>query len=65
MSVKIITNSDSALVSRIKAALKENGGYCPCRLDRTDETKCMCKEFREQLAAEKKGLCHCELYEIV
>ena len=38
--------------------LKENGGYCPCSLLRNEDTKCMCKEFREM----KQGECHCGLY---
>lgn len=53
--------SDQAKVDEIKAALKENGGYCPCRLVKNEDTKCMCKEFREQAS----GVCHCGLYEKV
>ena len=43
----------------IKSKLKENGGYCPCRLEQTEDTKCPCKEFRGQ---EDQGECHCGLY---
>lgn len=43
----------------IEKAVKENEGYCPCRISKTPETKCMCKEFRE-LA--ESGICHCGLY---
>ena len=43
----------------IKERLKENGGYCPCALEKNKDTKCMCKEFRET----KEGFCHCGLYE--
>lgn len=32
--------------------------YCPCSVERTDDTVCMCKEFREM----KSGTCHCGLY---
>lgn len=32
--------------------------YCPCSLVRTDDTVCMCKEFREM----EEGTCHCQLY---
>ena len=36
---------------------------CPCRLERTPENKCMCKEFRAQIADENfEGYCHCMLY---
>ena len=42
---------------------KRTGGYCPCRLERTEENKCMCKEFRDQIADPNfKGYCHCMLY---
>lgn len=30
--------------------------YCPCRLDRTVDTICPCREFREE------GHCHCGLF---
>lgn len=42
----------------VRQKLKENNGYCPCRIDKTPDTKCMCKEFREQISGE----CHCGLY---
>lgn len=45
-------------VQEFRASVKANEGYCPCRLTKTPETKCMCKEFREQ----DFGLCHCGLY---
>lgn len=56
MSIKL--SKDKALVQEIKEMLKENGGYCPCRIEKTDDTKCICKEFREQ----ESGECHCGLY---
>ena len=51
-------NPDNDIVKTIKAGLKASGGYCPCRPNHTEDTKCMCKEFREQ----KSGTCHCGLY---
>lgn len=41
---------------------KANGGYCPCAVLKTEGTKCICKEFREQT---EPGLCHCGRYEKV
>ena len=56
-------NEDSELVAQIKEGLKRKGGYCPCRLQKTEDTKCICKEFREQIAdPEFEGYCHCQLY---
>lgn len=57
--IKIRLTDDPELVAEIKQQLKEKDGYCPCRLERIPENKCMCKEFREQ----KTGVCHCGLYE--
>jgi hypothetical protein len=38
----------------------ENNGYCPCMVEKTPDTKCMCKEFRDQ---KEPGPCHCGRYE--
>lgn len=45
-------------VKAFRETVKANEGYCPCRLEHTPDTKCMCKEFRDQ----ESGLCHCGLY---
>ena len=60
--MKITLNENKEIVDRIKAGLKKKDGYCPCRLERTEDNKCMCKEFREQIAdPEFEGYCHCLL----
>jgi len=56
MSIKL--SEDKELVQEIREKIKENGDYCPCKIEKTDDTKCMCKEFREQ----EGGECHCGLY---
>ena len=56
--MKIKLNPDKEEAERILRAVKENDGYCPCRLVRTEDTKCICKEFKEQ----EEGFCHCGLY---
>ena len=54
--MKIITvNHDVAALVRL------NDGYCPCAVFRNPDTKCMCKEFREQ----ESGVCTCGRYEKV
>ncbi len=54
----IKVTEDKELEQEIRKALINNDGYCPCRLEHTKDTKCMCKEFREQ----EYGECHCGLY---
>lgn len=56
--MKIIQNPNKDFVKQMLKALKENSNYCPCKTEKTKDTKCMCKEFREQ----KDGWCHCGLY---
>jgi ferredoxin-thioredoxin reductase catalytic subunit len=56
LRVKVSDNKE--LVNEIRTKLKENNGYCPCSLIKSEDTKCMCKEFREQ----DIGECHCGLY---
>lgn len=56
--MRIIYNPDEEYANEVKKKVKDNGGYCPCRLIKSKDTKCMCKEFREQ----EDGMCHCGLY---
>ena len=61
--MKIVRNPDEAKAREISEAVKANGGYCPCRIVKNEDTKCMCREFREQIADENfEGFCHCMLY---
>lgn len=61
--MKISYNEDQQIVDRIKAGLEKKGGYCPCRLERTEENKCMCEEFRNQIKDPNfEGYCHCMLF---
>jgi hypothetical protein len=43
-------------------SVEECDGYCPCALVHTQDTKCMCKEFREQ---KEPGKCQCGRFEKV
>lgn len=61
--MKVILNPDENIVKSIKEGLKRTGGYCPCRLKRTEEYKCMCQEFKDQINDPNfEGYCHCLLY---
>lgn len=56
METKIIEVDPS-----IAELVKNNDGYCPCMIEQTHETKCMCQMFREQSI----GKCLCGRYEKV
>ncbi len=61
--MKIRLNENEELVKRVQEGLKIKNGYCPCRKEIKEEYKCMCKEFREQIADPNfEGYCHCMLY---
>ena len=61
--MKIRLNDDKEIVTMIQEGLKAKEGYCPCRVGKRPEYKCMCKEFRKQIAdPDFEGFCHCRLY---
>lgn len=60
--MRIVTNPDTEYVAEMRKKLKENAGYCPCSILKNADTKCMCKEFRDQAARNEAGFCHCGLY---
>ena len=61
MAVRL--NENKEIVAEIREGLKKTGGYCPCSVERTNDTRCMCREFKEQIAdPDFEGYCHCMLY---
>ena len=61
--MKISLNPDENIVNIVKQGLEQRGGYCPCRMEKTEEKKCICEEFRRQMDdPEFEGYCHCMLY---
>ena len=61
--MKITVNPNKEVADAVKEGLKRTGGYCPCRLERIPENKCICQEFKEQMAdPDFEGFCHCMLY---
>ena len=56
--MQININPDKDFVAHMRKALKDNNGFCPCAIVRSEDTKCMCKEFRGM----EEGTCHCGLY---
>lgn len=43
----------------ITEAIQKNDGYCPCKINKSNDTLCMCREFRETMG---DAVCHCGLY---
>jgi ferredoxin-thioredoxin reductase catalytic subunit len=61
--MKIRLNQDEEIVRTVREGLAARGGYCPCRVEKSEDTKCMCREFREQIRDPNfEGYCHCMLY---
>ena len=49
-------NPNEEELKDIIEAVDANGGYCPCALEKNEDTKCMCKEFRDSRDVD---FCHC------
>lgn len=61
--MKVRLNEDAQVVRMVREGLEARGGYCPCVREKSEDTKCMCREFREQIADPAfEGYCHCMLY---
>ena len=61
--MKIRLNEDTELVASIREGLARTGGYCPCRIERSEDNRCICQEFRDHIAdPDFEGFCHCLLY---
>ena len=61
--MKIRLNENADVVKGVKEGLKKTGGYCPSMREQNDDTKCMCKDFREKVKDPNfEGYCHCMLY---
>lgn len=56
--MEIRTNPDREFVREMKKAIKNNNGFCPEALEKTKDSKCMCRDFREM----EHGTCACGLY---
>ncbi len=61
--MRVYENPDAQIVEAVREGLRRNDGYCPCKLEKSADTKCMCKEFKQQIKDENfEGFCHCMLY---
>lgn len=50
---------DPESVRMAREGLRATGGYCPCKVLRNEDTRCICRNTRET------GWCECGLYAAV
>lgn len=58
--MKAVRTNNLETVNEVVQALKQNDWYCPCKIEKIQDNKCMCKDFRENTAV--GDFCHCGLY---
>ena len=51
-------NPDEQKYLEVTEAVKQNDGYCPCLIEKSEKTKCICEEFLNQ----ESGYCRCGRY---
>ena len=56
---KIFMNPDPGKRAILRQQVLDNAGYCPKRVEKTEDNKCMCKQFRER---DSEGFCKHRLY---
>lgn len=49
-------NPDKETFDEVSDAVKKNNNYCCCMIEKTPDTMCMCKTFRD---LDEGGFCHC------
>ena len=54
----MLLNDKNPKLNETLNKVKENEGYCPCAIEKNNDTKCPCKEFREG----KQGICQCGVF---
>ena len=58
MTLRVSDNRE--LVEEVRRKLRDNDGYCPCKLIKDETTKCPCAETINELPVGQE--CHCGLY---
>lgn len=55
-------NPDKETYDKVTEAVKKNDGYCPCIIEKTESSKCICEDFVAKSAMGYKGKCRCGRY---
>lgn len=56
MNEKFFKNPNEEEYNEITEAVAANDGYCPCAVVKDENTKCICKKFKE---SNDTDFCHC------
>jgi hypothetical protein len=56
---RIKINPDKVKAAEISEKVKANGGFCPCRIEKIPENRCLCEQFKNR---DSEGFCKCRLY---
>ena len=54
MSVRL--NEDKEIVAKIREGLKRKGGHCPCKLEVSPATKCICQVSGSDRRPQLRGI---------
>lgn len=57
--LKIRLNPNTEYADEVRNKIFANNGYCPCQVEKSKDTMCMCKTFREK---NTPGYCECGLF---
>ena len=63
--MKIAYNLNKEEAKKLEEEIKLNGGHCLCAVQKSMDTKCMCKEFRDKINEGYFGPCACGLYKSI
>ena len=55
MDTAVIDPGDDS--NKILDAIEKNGGYCPCQAGKSEDTKCHCKDFKENKKIGEPCIC--------
>lgn len=44
---RAVRNPDTHFAENLKKRIRQNNGYCPCKLEKKPDNKCPCRDFRE------------------
>jgi hypothetical protein len=68
----IVKNPNEVFYEKITKAVEKNGYYCPCLINKSDDTICSCRDFRESFLTEEdvnngkfELFCHCKRFKKV